>query len=753
MATYREYAKGVFLSVAVGVAGVLWFDREDDRVYGEDIASLHAGRVERQVVPYATGTGAITWPSNNIVPYLSWQQLYTDLLKSIRTTVTNEDRQLPSVYWLDASVSYPADDTDLCTSDSRWYPNAGDEYEYGDGPSTLTAYTWRFTDTTNGADAIPTTATRLPCAQASFWPGTLPRTNAPLCEAVYEGCTGTNLLTAWTPSYWWPPASNNVYGYYCEYVLDYERVLASQYEGSAGLNTFTNQIKIGYWDWNVPHPFYFKSTSALTTVLNTAVFYLSCQGRESCPVAVTDSGTALGLNMNFSAYTLTLGEGVINSSITVQPRDAIPAGEAYVATLSCSAGFDAYWFVFDGVRQRSRYFGPGAGPANIFIEHLADADKIDDAGCVIVKYRGEIHALAVGGADDDGVGPGVTANPVIVVVPKLGSNYTGVTMGVIATNTTTVFNRHLKTRDLDDAKAVLEGMTRTIWIGGAGELVTGTCTNYSGGGYDSDSANGPSNLGIDNDAFIADVVVSEDSATPQAWNGVVASYLMDFGRYTYGYDIGGPSESWLDNVQCDIEYDAVVAKSCTLPYPNTNAFATGYVKNMRIYACAAPTILHNGGVQLNPLGFDTDDWGLSASSANMEPSARAADAMGTDLRLAPVPDFGAVYDLSRCDQYTVVTPQDLPLRLTLIGEYNQPLEAPKFDLGVRVPAPDHDLAAKYVFAAYDDVNNNSYDQDSRYYRQQINITHFVVIVDWAFAAYGDTNYVGTAYTPAWMAGD
>ena len=756
MTGYIKYGC-IWLSVGCLVTGTLWYTRSDLHIRGEDAAALLAGYTERSLLAYATGTNAPAWPTNRVSSIPEWSVYYGKILSGSRFIATNTPTSLPAVLWLDASLAAPADGDALTTYGNTWAVSSIYTNDYAEeGRSDRLRYGWSIQNPTNNAqDQLPSTASRMPAAGIMLFPR-LAATNAPFVPLLYPyvSASAAHLEGSWPKGNWWTRIGNgtSVYQYACEKIWDTEPITVTKLVGAGYTNspaTFTFSAQ----NYATPQTeSFFKSTVGNT--IRASAYEITAPGRNREVFVVADQMLYQG-----NVYTFAWGGST--------PKSAFSTGTGN--TVSFGVSLSDYPFSGGGVGTVS-LAAQGAGvsvtPSTLSFGsfyYVAKEAQVTvtpgNAGVIRLTYDGSVHYVAVIGAAS--TNSDFTVTPRFQEIPSASSSCSAaVSLKSAFTNVTVTTGRWITTNGLWQAKNVLEGLRRTVYICPASTLSYTGSVYYTGGSSVYTNVNavaenpGLALSGGISDAFgaVAETGVEEG----HAWSGIMATFSATATRALI-HSLGS-TEYWSVYRSADVSYGASVLSGCTLPYPSAYACASGYVAKVSIYAVAIsdPAVkVDSASATLYGISLLNAEHIAAYSGDATQPDAFNAVDLGTGYNISPVPAAPQTFvdTLSRFDAAaSSATPSSYVL--SLVYEETVPIVRPVFDLGTRTLTYSADAMHGFSFETstrdWEDVEFFHNTAEYKVFNHSVRIGWFVVVVDWAWKHMNpDTPFSPEPHTPEW----
>jgi hypothetical protein len=329
----------------------------------------------------------------------------------------------------------------------------------------------------------------------------------------------------------------------------------------------------------------------------------------------------------------------------------------------------------------------------------------------------------------------------------------------VVSNALTVASRAVASTNLYEAKTVLTELKRSVYVCAYSAL------SYTNGTRWLDTALISTNTGYKEQAgtWNIDDGISEAigdlanySTTAATWDGKIASvYLTASWWETIDHWPYSPPDLSLELGSADIQLEYKQFTGCTLPYPSEYACASGYVASVSIYLVARvkyPTARLHGNSWLYRM---TEVLTFSGDSIQPNHFDEANDGLGytrcpITATIWPADSLTEAYDI-----YGYDAPEQLSaIRLSLVGTYTAPTHQPQFTLGTDTLRTPIELihGVDFKMKDYDPMYPDTYathefKERSIYY--QVNVTHFVVVVDWTWKHMGPEEYEPEVNTPAW----
>lgn len=761
MSELRKYGV-IWIAAGIAVTGTLWFDRSGADVRGEDYAELLAAATERGLA-YHTGTNAYAFASNALPSAVRWSDLYGKVMDAGRAMATNNGGP---VLWLDASGELPEDGDYLVTGQQSWHVASTSLVPYtasGGNTATQTVYVWEpGAAVTNAADMLAAAGTLVPADGIWYWPGM--ETNrlpfAALCAGV---SSNASLGIAWEHGNWWTRIGNgtNVYRYTAEVLKNFNDETVE----------FRPVAQFGYeldWPTNVVFAYGEKGWKSVGVRQrgivysghSVGLYSVACDGRDTAYFAASDSGAPLSHTV--SSKRLALAEEGSTTFTVRRPSVISSPVVTYITTVGGSN-------VQVEPSQLIYYPTNWSVPQTVTVTAPADGD--DEHGAALIKLQtGAFSDYLVVSVEDGGDNPHFELNPDLLTTGKGDSAPEAVRILIQQTNGYVSCTQAISTQNLNQAKAVMSGMTRTVAILSPSalsftngiEASWSATTNIS---YESDEAEFPSDQSGTLYAAVKADILNGTSVTsaPTFWDaegewqiGQVRIWTQLLGETIVLHDSGDPPyhfESCDEIVYADADWRGIRLEGASLPYPSLYACASGYVASVSIYAaarCERVGVL----VEVDPdrTAYELSDY--SGTPFDLSGMASAASAMFMPCPSIANPENRRI-SAAAFDRYGYGSGGQ-QVRLHKIGTWLSPEVQPVFDLDFSTPSVSGDSPAEVAAAwtRYDETGSysESYQlrQRVRDFSASVHISHFIVVVDWIWRHANDSvPYEPELWTPEW----
>jgi hypothetical protein len=756
MTGYVKYGC-IWLSVGCMITGTLWYTRDDLHIRGEDAAALLAGYTERNLLAYATGTNAPVWPTNLVSSIPQWSTYYGKILSGSRFIATNTPTSLPAVLWLDASLTAPTDGDTLTTYGNTWAVSSIATNAYAEeGRADRLRYNWSIQNPTNNAqDHIPSTASRMPAEGIMLFPR-LAATNAPFVPLLYPYITASaaHLAGIWPNGNWWTRIGNgtSVYQYACEKIWDTEPITVTKLVG-AGYTNGPTAFTFSAQNYATPQAESFGKSTVGNTIRASA-YEITAPGRNREVFVVADQMAYQG-----NVYTFAWGGST--------PKSAFSTGTGN--TVSFGVCLNDYPWSGGGVGTvtlTAQGSGVSVTPSTLSFGsfyYVAKEAQVTvttgNAGVIRLSYDGSVHYVAVIGAAS--TNSDFTVTPRFQEIPAASSSCSAaVSLKSAFTNVTVTTGRSITTNGLYQAKNVIEGLRRTVYLCPASALSYTGSVYYTGGASTYTNVNNvESSPGLSLDSGIGDAfgaIVETGIEEGHAWSGIMATFSATAARaliHLVDLTLG-----WSVYRSVDVSYSTSVLTGCTLPYPSAYACASGYVAKVSIYAIALsdPAVKINSSAgSIYGINLLTAEHVENYSGDATQPDAFNAIDLGLGYNISPTPSAPQTFvdTLSRFDSAdAVATPSSYVL--SLVHEETAPTVRPAFTLGTRALTYSSEYMHGFSFetSVHDsgDVETQHYTASRKAFDRSVRIGWFVVVVDWAWKHMNpDTPFSPEHHTPEW----
>jgi hypothetical protein len=331
-------------------------------------------------------------------------------------------------------------------------------------------------------------------------------------------------------------------------------------------------------------------------------------------------------------------------------------------------------------------------------------------------------------------------------------------------------NMSISTQKLNEAKTVLQTMTRSMWIGDYNQATVSTCklwtayvsnvTNLSVDVTQEGEASAPPDV---SEAFFAsglsDLNASWTDGGLSSFSGTLLSLEIEcdhnLTEFFWEYFDDDDHTDWNRYLNYTGNADSYALQGCRLPYPSEYACASGYVGKVTIFGVFAPDIYPNPVHYANVYhGYSNSTYYADGANAVFD-----ADTYGVCNYLSPLPVASESLDFSIGNGVYMQAIDCLPSEIVLskIAEFDNPTTRPVFDLGISSPTINSTLATIHYWTSVVEgregidrtTDKSEWWQKGK--RQRLRLLKFVVVVDWKWKHLNDANpYDPTPFTPIWV---
>lgn len=768
-----KYGIWITVSSTLLISGVMWWDAKNPAIKGEYMAAFYAALVERNVA-YQTGTNVNSvlltdWPylskykdyykpynningtnwwtwyegtsgvdivnqlltgntSNgvhNISAMPLWSLWYERILTYGREYLTDDNRR---IFWLDPDGIIPGNGEVFASADVTLYESSVDTY----------SHTWTFTFPSNSTSKIFSLNSRIKKPTTKFRSGI--SNDLPFARAFYPDSNISTNLTGfpWEKGNWWTQklGYTNVYKWRCETDTANDETI---WGFSSLFSMTTIPLTFQYDKYNINQALHFKSISSDNTKVFSEIIELFAQDRESVFIVVSD-GDPSGLNpkMIYNQTSFSMNEAG-QSLITIIPKPGYPTTTTTVY-LSTTSGFS--------VIPASANF-PSASPRAFIIRNTEDNVRGDKVGILTVRYDtyNVEDKFPLRAIDNDGGPIDISISSSMVVLKKSGANTIDVNvhLNTPTPNVVTTVDRRVFTNDLNDAKKVFEEFSRTAYVVPYSALIFENGTNFynnTGTNFLTDTHpvpwETPENPPTPSDILSLLIEYSNKDMEPygiSSFDGNLYRVYSDASLSVRTYYDWEPGEDrFLGLASGSFLTERKKFYNCRFDYPSEWAFRSNFVSKMSIYAVANGSVAH----AIAPETFLEDATVTIYDMDNTQPNFYDDKTFGLTLSLCehPIPDPPFKNLTNHIDNIATYLPIYFKnLKLSLISTVNNPTTFPVFDLGNDSLVIDsfEPYQTSHFYVMY--PPNIAADEEESYewlLDQQIEITHFIIVVDWNF---------------------
>lgn len=772
----RKYGT-IFVSVGIAISGAVWYLRDDAHVRGEDVAECYAALVERQTVAYVVGTNNPSWPSNTVSPHLLFATLYSGTMAAARTLATNSPSYSASqILWLSTNAALPQSGCVFSSNDVRPYVSNVSTSLFGN-PAWGPFVTRRMSHTpaTNYFDGLFATGSRWPVPGYGVTPDIVSKTNHPVARTAeyaaanwyaYNRAVGSLVPSA--SGSWWPDIGLGRTSY--KYTL--ETYPSARFVWLAGTDFSPSSVTNALQDLDLKNDWTNVVTVSLGMRTNeySATAWAVIRSGVSTAYYVNASSAAIP-NLQHTAHNFTMPSYTTNAALKFYPPMTITNTEPWSFQLVYKTPginvrpqiMEDYYFFF----YPTANVGETGNDKKIFIESLAKTNGVHDIAIYTLTFRDQTHWFAA--TDIDTTGPQLTFAPSVnPTVTRGATTVATVTLNANADNVPDTI-QNIRTNNLNEAKAVLSSMNRSMWVGGYELLETQTVSNFVSLAENSFSTN----VSLSGSVSLSDVpALNTDDWLSDNWgfafsvtNSEPAADMLFNVSVSAAGDRSGLFNDWDggdDDVLGSVDYtfaanlQTVKRCGCRLPYPSDYACASGYVSRVTVYALARSYC-----APLEP-EFDevtTNAYAVTASGDLGWPGSWSGVTYGAlDAASAPGSFSGTnALTTSGCYDYIDAGQTDTRV-LSLVATFDNPSARPTFDIGVDaldvLQAELNDARTKVESSETLGGGGTRYEVgeiDLRAARHVLKLTHFVVIVDWNWKHLNDSaRFAPDAHTPEWI---
>jgi hypothetical protein len=571
--------------------------------------------------------------------------------------------------------------------------------------------------------------------------------NFPLSPLLY-GLSATNLNYAWPSNAIWPRIGlgTNIYKYSCEFLLP-ETLTVTPVYGS-GFTLATNAIIIPAYG-STGAVVQVTESGSVSNSMHACLYEITSDSRPDKQyfVASYDIGTQYAGTLYW--FSSRPAEMQVGDQISLSFGAVGRISE--IATISAHGGIscNTNLFVFNKIDD-SPYFsgsprmltvtatGPGSGILEIDLSGVANR--------IAIPVAFTNSSLAVSASK--------------IAVPFSGSDFLGVTASAL-TNIVLHTNKSIKTNDLNDAKSVLQAMTRSICVlpysaiecSSTGILCLASwSTNRNDAGMGISTAEVFPSVG---DLFVNATAAFLFPSNGVPWGSAFAQIDLSAHKWGWSATVDGYSQVQEDADYYSLSYCRKLT-DCRLPYPCRAACASNYVSHVSIYAVGySQKFNYQPGIPALGQNLDTTGYSLSG---NIGLPAESGLGFGVLSYPAKRPEFADApgSGITETNAYFYNTgygvTQFSSLRLSLVSEFDNPTGTNTFNFGGSlVWSSGHENSYDYEWTApYGSGTENTYDREIAY-NGQIDILAWVVVVDWNWKHLNETNpFEPAAYTPEWL---
>lgn len=574
MANWKPYSLGVMASAGILLTGVLWHSRQSTVVRGEDLADLLAGVNERTLYAYAYGTNVLTITGTNLVtPYMQFSQLYDGAMCPARTMVTNHfDNGEIKIFWTQSD--FLADGAIVAECETEWYVISTPEPLGG-----ITEYYYGVTPSTNATSAIESTDSSKYTPLTQWWP-TIKGTNVPFPLVLFPHEKKDVTLHGGDNNWWTHNGfGTNVYKYECERWRNIgSEFLTVTKIGGLGFSNSTDTLEfpLGYLGTKSVS---LHSTSTDTNILLASLYEVTGERRDKASFVVSDSGSALTLNLEISTRTIGVNEGS-TFDMTIKPTKN--PGTLKICNITAVGDYIS-------VDKSTMLFNASNWTNAQTLTVSATENEVagDTAAIVLLTYESKSSYIAVSINDNDGESNDIRVNPVIASVYKSEATAFSVSLGTVNTNAHIDTSKFITTNNIKQAHDVLNKLNRTIAYipANLAQCESGQSCDYdlnyeiaTNGNFDTPTV----------ETMWANKAADATATTNAAAMG---DTLVDGYIWAYQYtELSQTSKGIVEDQQLssDSFMDAAVTAyrftNCFLPYPHSQAFASNYVARVAVYA-------------------------------------------------------------------------------------------------------------------------------------------------------------------------
>lgn len=716
------------------------------------MADLIAGVNERELYAFAIGTNVLSLASTNYVsPYMSFSQLYNDAMKPARNMVTNDyaDSGI-RIFWTNAE--FPADGAVIAESQMEWEVVTNSVNVDG-----VTMYSYRTTSPTDAVSTIETSNTSKYTPDEQWWPP-LKGTNMPF-PGMFFGDVKKDVTPFGGDNNWWTHngLGTNVYKYACERWKNIgSEFLTITKTGGLGFNLSINSLEmpLGYLGANYVSA---TSTSTDTNLLLASLYEVTGERRNKASFVVSDSGSAVTLNVEFSAHTIAINEGG-TYALTIKPT-ASPG-----ALKICNLSVVGQYITLD--RPTMLFTAANWTNAQTLTVSAPDNDvKGDTAAIVLISYDFKSSYVAVSVNDNDGDSDDIRVDPVLGTVFKGEGASFGVSLGTVNTNAVIETSKFITSNNIAQTFNVLDKLNRTVAYLPFSKLEYGTSSycDYDGSYLDVNETDLDSDSTSTMWGNIASIVSSK--VNPNGYGASIFEAVIKSSKASY--EDRKTEDDWEDRQQeSGSGLTAFIRtkfyEDCFLPYPHKQAIESNYVSKITVYAIAYAVLPSNSdlgrysriiaGSTIQENTFTASDYDSTSIDGN-------ACGMLSYLSLHPASTWQETLTQSWNIYDSGVENQKIQkYRVAKLAEVTDPTTVLTFDIG----------SLSFPSIAYDDVMKSEshristlpagffyqwredYDTYANF-ETEIVVKGFIVMVDWKWKnSRSSAPFEPVENTPDWM---
>jgi hypothetical protein len=321
------------------------------------------------------------------------------------------------------------------------------------------------------------------------------------------------------------------------------------------------------------------STSTDTNLLLASLYEVTGERRDKASFVVSDSGSALTLNLEISTRTISVNEGS-TFDMTIKPTKN--PGTFKICNITAVGDYIS-------VDKSTMLFNASNWTNAQTLTVSATENEVagDTAAIVLLTYESKSSYIAVSINDNDGESNDIRVNPVIASVYKTEASEFSVSLGTVNTNAHIDTSKFITTNNIKQAHDVLNKLNRTIAYIPAN---LAQCESGQSCYYDINyeiATNG--NFETPTVETMWENKAEYATATTNA--AAMGDTLVDGYIWAYQYtDLSQTAQGIVEDQQLssDSFMDAAVTAyrftNCFLPYPHSQAFASNYVARVAVYA-------------------------------------------------------------------------------------------------------------------------------------------------------------------------
>lgn len=723
MITWRTYAWFVAVSAGIAVTGSLWHSRRSPVLRGEDLAAITAGVTERSRMAYLSDSELSVCETNFVYAPPDWKTIYNDGLAVIRSM----SGSVSNVMWINSEFEDIQSGDYLIIDSGVWTNSYTTTNIYDGGAIQQIEYQWEYSVTSH-ADQILLTSSLKPEYGIHFPLGTASNIS-PLSAYIFSQ-TNSEIDCEYTN--WWNQVGNGTNN--MQWPCESEPVFHITSIGAGFINSNPEDFKL--INSGDSHSFSVQSIGTNDYRWLAQLYTISRKNVADHYCVIADNGISLSNNVMIGNPVLHVSEGgsVIGR---IYLRDAFSSTQTVsISIISPSGGFSFL--------SAPNFIPSGETYYEFEIGSSADEDSVDNAGLIyfqIGDYPIQYFAVIQTDSSSD--------SELSILTSGMISKGAAKTFTVnLLTNLSPDFaqNRLIRTNDLDAAVNCMSNMSQTICIIPASSVAASfSGSSWSGSTDTNQSAwTEPPESASSVWGSWSQIIPSMTDVPVSSWDGYLLQIGMEFyGSLTHWYD---SPEWWYFHYSFESSFQYVNLTNCTLPYPSDYSVTNGYVSRIRIYAAARETLYDN--VDYGVIGnwfsgtntTTTFSGSMASLSANDDQNFGLIDYVSSDPSISP--SYSSTrYDWYRFPDYC------RRLRLSELADVSDPSEPVSFSIGASALSPET-IAGDHFSISTDD--GQEVESAERYiYSRNILIDYFVVVVDWNWRFFGNSDYDPEIFSPEW----